>query len=434
MINRASKVKNIKNFMFTLFFKKIKLTDIKDFKIYYDKNKRKYIKIMLKNGSVQNVPFMEYKLNKKGVIATSLTTVIGASALIGTIASFKYSKNDDEIKISPVDSSQYTQTIDESSLESEPLNNDINTINEEIDIPNIVVENNLDFLETAPSEINSINNNEEATLPSVDENQININNTPEESVVSIESESNIEEQPLESNLNQSTENSTIIQRELSTEGDSTRGISAYNNVMNYYNDILEYGTTYGIDPAIIASLMMEEGGSIYDPNNSENYYSIGFGQLNGDIWNGYTFKPYNYITGEYESFTLNVSDLYNNPRKQIQVITYMLQESAINYHGNIAAMLTCYNQGCGTVDNITNSIIRNNGYSSKIDVYDADNAMLIFENNPYTYGNNDYVNRIVTFLSFILDNNDFGRNVASVNLPTGEVVEYTASVQNTISR
>ena len=130
---------------------------------------------------------------------------------------------------------------------------------------------------------------------------------------------------------------------------------------NYYDDILEYGITYGIDPSIIAALMMQEGSNIYDPTQSEDYYKIGFGQVNGSIWDGQSITVYNFVTQSYETYKINVMLLYNNPKEQIKLIAIMLQDNAVRYSGNLNAMFICYNQGMGTVSNIANS--KNNPFS-----------------------------------------------------------------------
>ncbi len=356
---------------------------------------KKYILVKLNSGRTFTTPLREFKLNKKGKIALGTLSVLTAGTIAASIAGFKYTKTDDG-KVKITDEKVYATAedifIDEDDNVVDYTSDEINSVeyiaNEETVTDEVTLAEAMDIDETT----------------SVDETQY------------IENEySNI--------------------RTLSVEGDSTRGIDAYNRIIdNYYDDIVKYGEMYGIDPAIIAALMMEEGGTTYDPNAEENMGAIGFGQVSSSDWNNHEFNTYNFITGEYDYYKLDVNDLKNNPTKQIEAIARMLQESAIRYHGNFSAITVCYNQGCGTVANITNNLINSGDYSSSMDVYNNENALLIFENDPYTYGNKDYTNRIVTYLDEILKNEVFGSSVATIKLPDGSVFNYETSIQNELSR
>ena len=357
-----------------------------------------YIQVTLTNGKTFYTPLRRYNLNKTGKIALSTLSIVTAGTIAASIAGFKYSKDKDKVKLT--DEKIYTT--------SEDIFYD--------DEEEVVEETYKDDFENVSYEYNN-NENEEILLADA----ININND--------------ETQTTETTTYEEATPSIENVRTLSVEGDQTRGIDAYNRVIdNYYDSLVEFGTTYGVDPAIIAAMMMEEGGSDYNPNAEENYSAIGFGQVNGYIWNNHTFHVFNYINGEYENYTLDVNNIMNNPREQIKLLAIMTQVSAVTYDGYFSAITEDYNKGCGTVSNITSNILNSGDYSSKDDIYSSDDALLIFEYNTYTLGDPQYTNRVVTYMDLILENEVFGKDYATINLPDGTVCNYQTEVQNKIIR
>ena len=413
----ARKTMNAKNIFLSLILNNIDVKKVKKIKLTLNESKtKKYIKVLMDDGTLKMVPYSQYKLNKKAAISVSLTAVIGTAAIVGTIASFKYSKNNDDIKLYKYDNQntyiEETENETDVTYPSASVNESNNILSTEPSIEPVIAETTTaTTLDEEPIVSETIN--EEEIVESIDESQI----ITYDDVVN----------------DNYDENNTI--RYINIAGDSTRDVSIHDYIINtYYNDILEFGITYGIDPSIIASIIMQEGSNMYNPNNEENYSAIGLGQLNGNIWNGVSFNVYNFTTKSYETYKINTEILSNNPREQIKVITIMLQDSAIRYSGNLNAMLVCYNQGMTTVSNITSQIVSSGSYSSSQDVYNSSDPLVISNSNNYTYGDQAYTEKICTFMDYCLTYEDFGRDCASITLPSGEVYTYYVSTDLNISR
>lgn len=367
-----------------------KMTDIENLS-KVKKDGKTCLHVTLTNGDDFYTLYRKFSLNRKGKIALSTLAALTAGTMAASIAGFKYTKDGENVKLSD---EKINTSVEEIFYEDEDIED---TYENEAEIVTF----------------NYPNESENISLADA----MDINNMQAELAT-------YEVAPVIENL-----------RTLTVDGDQTRGIDAYNRVIdNYYDDILEFGITYGIDPAIIAAMMMEEGGTEYNPNAEEKYSAIGFGQVNGNIWNNYTFHVFNYNTCEYEYYTLDVNNIKNNPREQIKLMAIMLQTSAVTYNGYFSAITEDYNKGCGTVSNITSNILSSGDYQSKEDIYSSDNALLIFEYNTYTLGDPEYTNRIVTYMDLILENEVFGKNYASIVLPDGNVYNYQTNVQNKIIR
>ena len=384
-----------KNLFLSLLFNNVNYKDIKKMNVT-KRNNKKYLNILFNNNTTRLVPYHEYKLNKKAAISTTVAATIGTCALAGTLASFKYSKNDNDITLNAYANPTTIEEVVETTTETE----ETNSVEPQVEV---VTPTTPDIVAETPIETTSETTQEEL----------------------------VTEETTEDNYN---ENETI--RYINVSGDSTRSVEVYEYIMNnYYDDILEYGITYGIDPSIIAALMMQEGSNIYDPTQPEDYYKIGFGQVNGSIWDGQSITVYNFVTQSYETYKINVMLLYNNPKEQIKLIAIMLQDNAVRYSGNLNAMFICYNQGMGTVSNIANSIVSSNPeYDNKVDVYTAIDPLLLDNANTYTYGDPEYSEKLFTFMDYILTNEDFGRDCASVTLPSGEVITYYISTDVELTR
>ena len=87
-----------KNLFLSLLFNNVNYKDIKKMTVT-KRNNKKYLNILFNNNTTKLVPYHEYKLNKKAAISTAVAATIGTCALAGTLASFKYSKNDNDITL-----------------------------------------------------------------------------------------------------------------------------------------------------------------------------------------------------------------------------------------------------------------------------------------------------------------------------------------------
>lgn len=339
-----------------------------------DKN-NKYATITLKNGKVKKIFLHDYKLTPQGKLVIAVVASIGITGTLGSFL-FKTNKETGDVELTPASIA--------------------------------VVESTYESTEPTPY------------IASYNETQVSYNKNY--NINNFESEVGETE----------NESKHSFLRNISIYGNEEPGIGSYDYVINKYSDsINKYGTRYGIDPAIIAALIMQEcGNQKYDNDYQENYYKLGLGQVNCDIFEGHTFNTYNFDTGEYEKYTCHYENLKNNRDEQIKLVSIMLQYYAILYDGNIAAMLISYNQGMGTAGNVIKNVINSTNYETKADVLSADDVTIIRDHNHYTYGDPQYFDKVVTFLNHELLNETFGRNTAFIMLPNQEnLVEYSTSVE-----
>lgn len=372
------------NFKIAKFLKKNNLSkeDIKKIKYITNSSNNGAI-ITLKNNKIKKIYVHDYKLTRNGKIAVA---TVAAVTITGTLGSFIFKGNKENlnIELEPVDTLAVETTID--SSEVAPYVADYNDAS--------VSYNASDADTTIASESYEYNR---ASMETVDDS-----------------------------LNHS------FLRNISIYGHEDPGIGSYDYIINNYSDTInKYGNRYGIDPAIIAALIMQEcGNSKQDNDHQESYYKLGLGQVNCDIFEGQSFNAYNFETGEYEKYTCYYNNLKNNRDEQIKLVAIMLQYYAILYDGNIACMLISYNQGMGTTGNIIKNVINNTEYDSKDAVLSADDITIIRDYNTYRYGDPDYFDKVITFLNYELVNETFGRNTAVIALPNQEnTVSYSTSVE-----
>ena len=220
-------------------------------------------------------------------------------------------------------------------------------------------------------------------------------------------------------------------KEINTYGSMDPCIDSYDYILDtYYEPINRYGNMYGVDPAIIAALIMQEVGTDDSEYYQTNYNALGLGQINCSFFDNHTFHVYNYDLGDYEYYTCTYEKLKNDRDEQIKVIAIMLQDSATRYNGNLAAMCIDYNQGCGTVSSIIKSVINDTDYDSSEEVLKADDITIIPAYNYFTYGDPNYFSKVVTFLNYELENKAFGSSTAIIKLPENdEVIEYATNIE-----
>ena len=205
----------------------------------------------------------------------------------------------------------------------------------------------------------------------------------------------------------------------------------YDKMMNnYYSYYVTYGEMYGIDPAILAAMTMQEGG-VYDPNASEEYYRIGLGQVNGNIWDGVTVSCYNYNTNTEERYTISATNLYNNPIEQIKCLAIMMQQNARDCSYNLPAMIEEHNKGCGSIATALSNLRRDYPGYSNSEILNLEDPTLI-ERYVYCPGADpEYLDKILTYLDMILDNNAFGREYVYVRSADGNVYTYNINIERT---
>lgn len=181
----------------------------------------------------------------------------------------------------------------------------------------------------------------------------------------------------------------------------------YNMVIDNFGDyIAKYSKMYGVDPNVVAGLIMVESPD-YDINNDYDYHKIGLGQYKGEYFDNDTFKTYNYITNEIESYTVHVENLYANPEEQIKMICITIATSAKDYNYNLAAILEHHNKGCGSVSTSLESIMNEKGYQSKDDVLKYEDQNEIIKHMP-ELGDPRYSYKIAFCANKCLENKVFG--------------------------
>ena len=196
--------------------------------------------------------------------------------------------------------------------------------------------------------------------------------TSESTIPNIYESNNIQKvEPLEKNVEEINEEEVSEQNykevciNIPDAATKYLGEQNYNKVINNFKDLIDtYSNMYGVDPNVVASIIMVECPD-YDINNDRNYYKIGLGQFDGRYFDNETFTAYNFITGEKDKYTVHVENLYQNPENQIKLLCMTIANSAKTYNYNVTAILENHNKGCGSVSNCLNKLKSDYGYSSK---------------------------------------------------------------------
>ena len=369
-----------------LYLKKnnLKSSDIKNFNINFS-NGHLFLNVDFKNNTSKHFRVFNYHLNKKGKLALGTTIVtLGAIGLMGSLGSYSFSENYEKIKLKPHVNNEIATVIN-----SDEVNEDT------------VIDINKSDIATSPTY--NIDNNE------VSYEYINMNEY----------------------YNNEEVNSNIFHRDINIRGSEYPSITSYNYILEtYYDQINTYGNRYGIDPSIIAALVMQETGTEDTEYYQTCYEALGLGKFNCKYFDNHVFHVYNFETNTYEDYTCTYEKLKNNRDEQIKIIAMQLQTNAIQYDGNLAATLICYNQGMGTVNKIIKNVMGNTNYSTKDDVLNANDAAILSKYNSFTLGDPGYFNKVVTFLNYELENQVFGNNVATIKLPGEDrVIEYGTNLK-----
>ena len=197
-------------------------------------------------------------------------------------------------------------------------------------------------------------------------------------------------------------------REICISGSYDPCATSYEHIINsYYASIKKYGEMYGVDPSLIAALIMEEVGDDDKEYYQTSYSCLGLGQVNCNYFDGETFHPYNYELGEYEDYVFRYNNLANDRDEQIKVIAIFLQRYLIEFDGNVYFALIAYNQGVTTAERLAGYITNCLDYDSKSDTYRISDIGSLPDYNYFTHGDTQYFNKVTTFLKFILENKVF---------------------------
>lgn len=352
----------------------LKVTDIKGYKLVLSG-----LRVIFSDGTYHDFSFFKRKLNKKGaafILGTGI--VIGGATITGLMGSYYFNEKNDKLTLKNKEEAIVADQTFEDKNQDNTYEHDFNMYN-----------------------------NSQVNFEYVDKNTLN----PYEFFEDNEPANIIEKE---------------YNREINIHGSDRPYLTSYDYVINnYYKAINKYGTRYGVDPAIVASLIMVEcGNSQADAKSQTNYSALGLGQVNCKFFENKTFNVYNFENGEYEKYTFKYDYLKNDHDEQIKFIAILLQTYSFAYKGNLNAMLVSYNQGVGTVSNIINIVINNTECINKDDVLSNSDTTLISKYNTYKYGDPEYFNKVTTYLSYVLENEAFGSKYASIKSVDGEDYLY----------
>ena len=240
--------------------------------------------------------------------------------------------------------------------------------------------------------------------------------TSESTIPNIYESNNIQKvEPLEKNVEEINEEEVSEQNykevciNIPDAATKYLGEQNYNKVINNFKDLIDtYSNMYGVDPNVVASIIMVECPD-YDINNDRNYYKIGLGQFDGRYFDNETFTAYNFITGEKDKYTVHVENLYQNPENQIKLLCMTIANSAKTYNYNVTAILENHNKGCGSVSNCLNKLKSDYGYSSKDKVLELVDQNEIIK-NINQIGDPNYSYKVSYYINMCLEKNEFNNN------------------------
>ena len=196
----------------------------------------------------------------------------------------------------------------------------------------------------------------------------------------------------------------------SNESSSIEEVKYERIISSLKEECKTYGERYGVDPNLIAALMMTEaGGYEFDINNDNNYAAIGYLQLNGNIWNGVTFKVYDFIDKCDKVYTIDANKLMGNKEEQVKLFAIMLQSYAQKENYNVCAMIEEHNKGCGTVDSAIKSLKQNPDYQNKekFTILSDNDASLLESTINKNIGDGEYYNKTMGYINMLLKNHEF---------------------------
>ena len=114
---------------------------------------------------------------------------------------------------------------------------------------------------------------------------------------------------------------------------------------------------------------------------------------------------------------------------QIKVICMQLAENLKKYQGNMNAALAAYNHGPGAIDNILKNKMKKTDYMTLEDYTKNDDLnFLINDSNLYSNGDNQYLNKVYTYLSNVLNDEVFGSSTVTNILDDGTTYKYNVTM------
>jgi len=171
---------------------------------------------------------------------------------------------------------------------------------------------------------------------------------------------------------------------------------------------MSYGTRYGVDPNLLAALMMTEaGGNEFNIDDDHNYYAVGYLQLNGGIWDGETLKVYDFVDKCDKVYTIDANGIMGNSEKQVECFAIMLQDYARKDNYNICAMIEEHNKGCGTLESAIESLKGQYPGKSVYDILSDADASLVETTINKSIGDGEYYNKTMGYVRMLLDNHEF---------------------------
>lgn len=181
---------------------------------------------------------------------------------------------------------------------------------------------------------------------------------------------------------------------------------------NYYNKIVEYATTYGIDPQIMLGIATQERGT--HSNVIDDSGAIGLMQLEVGVWGEYSdngcLSAYNYKEGRRETLSLplqDMGDLDNN----IKYACMIFQNCMSDMDDNVIAAIQEYNFGYGNMEKVFLNYQASTGISMNDALKDYKNLeWLKFRSYSTSEGDPNYVENVLGWLgnkiSFKVATND----------------------------
>lgn len=373
----------------------LKLSNIKSKQITKINN-HLYFRVNLDNGLTCDFRFFPYKLNTFGALFLASTTTVTTTGMFAIFGNYKFKEKDNEIALEPISEVTITEKTE-------------------------------DPVETIIYE-------QESVISSPDAAEVSYTPNEEEASEIFEFVDPTELDPLNeldiADFKEVVESSNQNYRDIVIPGSYDPCYDSYQYILDRYSEpINKYGNRYGIDPSIIAALIMEEVGTQDYESYQTNYACLGLGQVNCNYFEDEVFHTYNFDAGTYEDYRFKYEYLKNDRDEQIKAIAIFLQFYANRYNGNLYLMFVAYNQGMTSADNIVKNAMNDLGYSDKEDIYNIKDVSILQNYNPYKYGDPEYYQKLVTFLNFILKNEVFNSDTAKVILPEDEnSIEYRVSL------
>ena len=118
-------------------------------------------------------------------------------------------------------------------------------------------------------------------------------------------------------------------------------IDCYNN---YYSVIEKYANMYGIDPKLALAIACHERGEHSDQIDDGG--AIGLFQIQVDVWDGNDISAYNFETGEWETYTIELDNI-KNIEDNVKAGIMIFQDCLIRDSYNIEMAVQEYNFGHG---------------------------------------------------------------------------------------